>query len=256
MKIKYYIITAILALSLFLIIGIPAAPVINAVKDQIPQVKIQNVSGTLWQGSAQQVTVLSKYVFKNVNWSVCIAYIFTGNACIEIDASYNKNPLSGQFMVNMNQAVQGNNIKTTMTAQALTQLAPLPMGEIAGDFVVDLSSVNWQPGQLPSANGIIKWNNASLTISEMAKLGDITITLSDSDESLVNAEISNTGGQLSIAGQASIAENTDYNLDLKFIPNKNASKNLKDNLGFFSQHQSNGDFIFKNNGNLKKRGLL
>ena len=254
MKIKYYIITGILALTLFLMINIPAAPIINALKDKIPQIQIQNVSGTLWQGSAQQVTIQSKHIFKNVNWSVCIAYILTGNACVELDTIYNNNPISGQFMVDMSNTVQGKNIKTTMSAQALSQLAPLPMGEIAGNFVVDLTAVNWEQGKLPSASGVIKWNNASITIAETAQLGDVTIALTESEENPINANLSNKGGHLSISGLASANTMTSYNLDLILTPNK-ASKNLRTSLGQFATPQANGSFTF-NNDNLKQLGLI
>ena len=256
MKIKYYLITGILALTLFLIINIPAALVINALKDKIPEIKIQNVSGTLWQGSAQQVTVQSKHVFKNVDWSICLSYLLIAEACVEFDAIYNKNPLSGQLNVDLNKNIQAKNIKTTMSAQALGQMITLPMGEIAGDISVDLSELNWRQGDIPSANGVIKWNRASITIAETAQLGDVTISLTESEENPINAQISNQGGQLSIGGLASVSTETDYSLDLNFTPNKKASKNLKDSLSLFARPQANGSFVLKNSGNLKQLGLM
>lgn len=256
MKIKYYLITGILALTLFLIINIPAALVINALKDKIPQIKIQNVSGTLWQGSAQQVTVQSKHVFKNVDWSICLSHLLIGEACVEFDAIYNKNPLSGQLNVDLNKNIQAKNIKTTMSAQALGQMITLPIGEIAGDISVDLSELNWRQGDIPSANGVIKWNRASITIAETAQLGDVTISLTESEENPINAQISNQGGQLSIGGLASVSTETDYSLDLSFTPNKKASKNLKDSLSLFARPQANGSFVLKNSGNLKQLGLM
>ena len=256
MKIKYYLITGILALTLFLIINIPAALVINALKDKIPQIKIQNVSGTLWQGSAQQVTVQSKHVFKNVDWSVCLSHLLIAEACVEFDAIYNKNPLSGQLNIDLNKNIQAKNIKTTMSAQALGQMITIPMGEIAGDISVDLDTLNWKQGGIPSANGVIKWNRASITIAETAQLGDVTISLTESEENPINAKISNQGGQLSIGGLASMNLKTDYSLDLSFIPNKKASKNLKDSLSLFARPQANGSFVLKNSGNLKQLGLM
>ncbi|MCK5002002.1 MAG: type II secretion system protein N [Gammaproteobacteria bacterium] len=256
MKIKYYIITGTLALATFLIINIPAAPVIKALKDQLPQIKIQNVSGTLWQGSAQQVTIQSKHVLKNINWSVCISHLLMAEACIEFDAMYNKSPLSGQVSADMNKNIQANNIKTTMSAQALSQMITMPMGEIAGDISVDLETLNWRQGEIPSANGVIKWNKASITIAETAQLGDISITLTESEENPINAKISNQGGQLSIDGLASVNATTDYSLDLSFTPNKKASKNLKDSLSLFAKPQANGSFSVKNSGNLKQLGFM
>ena len=256
MKIKYYLITGILALSLFLIVNTPAAIVINAIQDKIPQIKFQNISGTLWQGSAQQITVQSKHVFKNVDWSICVAHLLLAEACIELDTMYNKNPLSGQFSIDLNNTVQAKDIKTTISAQALSQIFTLPMGEVAGDITVNFATLNWQQGKLPSATGVIKWDKASITIAETAQLGDITINLTESEAHPINAEISNKNGQLAIVGTATLNPTNDYTIDLTLTPNNKASKNLKSSLSMFTKPQTNGSFAVKNNGNLKQLGLI
>lgn len=256
MKIKYYLITGILALSLFLIINIPAALVIDTVKDKIPQVKFQQVTGTLWQGSAQQITVQSKHVFKNVEWSICVARILLAEACIEFDTNYNKNPLSAQLSVDLDQVIHGRNIKTNMSAQALGRMVAMPMGEISGDITVDLDTLTWQQGGIPAVTGVVEWRKASVTIAETAHLGDITIELNESEENPINANISNKNGQLTISGTASLASSTDYNADLVLTPSSKASKNLKNSLSLFASPQANGSFTLKNSGNLKQLGLM
>lgn len=256
MKTKYYWITGILALAFFLIINTPATLVINSIKDQLPQIKIQNVSGSIWQGSARQITVQSRYIFKNVEWSICIAHLLLAEACIELDAMYNENPLSGQVSMGLDNVIQAKNLKTTMTAQALSQIVTMPMGEITGDISVDLETLNWQQGGVPSITGLIKWNKASITIAETAQLGDIIVNLTESEESPINAEFSNSNGQLAIAGTASLKTTTDYQLDLTLTPNNLASKNLKGSLRLFAKPQTNGSFLIKSNGNLKQLGLI
>lgn len=256
MKIKYYIITGLLALIFFLILNIPAAPVIDRIKDKIPQLAIQNVSGTLWSGSAQQISVQAKHIFKDVSWSICISHLIFAELSVELEAIYNQNPLSGRLIVDFDKNIQAENIKTTMDAKALGQMITLPMGEVAGNISIDLDTLSWQQGGTPSASGVIKWDNASITIAETAQLGDVTINLSEAENKPVNAKISNQGGHISIDGLASIGDTSDYELDLSFTPSKNASNNLKDSLRLFAKPQSNGSFILKNSGNLKQLGLM
>lgn len=256
MKTKYYFLVGFLALSLFLIINIPAAPVYEAVKDKIPQLKVQNIDGTIWQGSAQQVIIKSSHIFKDVNWSVCVMHLLMGEACVDFDASYNKNPLSGQIAVDMNKNIQGNNIKTSITAKALSEMFTMPMGEVAGDINVNLATLNWQQGGVPAISGIIQWNNASVTIAETAKLGDVTITLKEPADNPIDAEISNQDGHLAINGQVSLSDKTDYAVDLKLVPRNKANANLTNSLSLFAQPGPNGSFILKNSGNLKQLGLM
>lgn len=256
MKTKYYILIGFLALSFFLIINIPAAPVYEAIKDKVPKLQIQNIEGTIWQGSAQQVMVKPGHVLKEVSWSVCVTHILMAEACVDFDANYNDSPLSGQIAVDMNKNVQGKNIKISMTAKALSQMVTMPMGEIAGDIDVDLATISWQQGGIPAISGAIKWNNASVTIAETAKLGDITIILKDPIDNPINAEINNKEGHLEISGQASLSEKTDYAINLKLIPRDKANQNLKNSLSLFAQPGPNGSFTLNNNGNLKQLGLM
>jgi len=256
MKIKYYLITGNTDFVVFLIANTPAAFIVDTVKDKIPQVKIQNVSGSLWQGHAQKITVQSKYILKNVNWSVCASHLLMAEACVEFDASYNDNLVSGQLTVDSNKTLTANNLRTRISAQELGKLAALPMGEIAGDIYLDIATLSLKQGGLPTAEGVIKWNKASVTVAETADLGDIIVTLTQSEENPLNASISNKGGQLAISGQASADDKTNYNINIKLTQNNKASKNLKDTLSLFAKAQKNGSFILTNKGNLKQLGLM
>lgn len=256
MKTKYYFLTGFLALVSFLIINIPAAPVYDAIKDKLPQLQAQNIDGTVWQGSAQQVTVKPGHVLKEVNWSVCVAHLLMAEACLDFDASYNDNPLSGQVIVDTSKNMQGKNIKTSITAKALSQMVAMPMGEIDGVISIDLATINWQQGGIPAISGTIQWNNASITIAETANLGDVTITLKEPEETPIDAVISNKDGHLEISGQVSLSNNTDYKASLKLIPRDKTNQNLKNSLSLFAKPGPNGSFTLNNSGNLIQLGLM
>lgn len=256
MKTKYYLLIGFLALAFFLIVNIPAAPVYDAVKGKIPQLQIQNIEGSIWNGSAQQITVQSKHVFKNVNWSVCVAHLIIAEACVDFDAIFNNNPLSGQVSINTGNTIQAKNLETSMTANSLSQLYPMPMGEIAGNIDINIESLNWQQGNIPAIKGEILWSAASITIAQTAKLGDVTITLSEPADNPVNAEITNKDGDLAIAGQLSLGENTDYKVDLKLTPRNKQNQNIKNSLSLFAKPGPDGSYVVKNNGNLKQLGLM
>lgn len=256
MKVKHYLLIGITAFVLFLIIGIPASPIYHAIKDKYPQLHIQNINGTIWQGSVQQVSIESKYVLENVNWSICVTRLLIGEACVEFFADYNDSPFSGQISVNLNKNIHGKNIKTSISANTLSQMITMPMGEIGGDINVNLTTLRWEQGGVPALSGIVLWNNASITFTETADLGDITITLDEPSENPINAEISNQSGQLAINGYASLSNNTDYTVNLKVMPRDNTSENIKNSLRLFAQPNSDGSFNLKNSGNLKQLGLM
>ncbi|MDH5711272.1 MAG: type II secretion system protein N [Gammaproteobacteria bacterium] len=256
MKTKHYLLIGFLALFFFLIVNIPAAPVYEAVKAKIPQLQIQNIEGSIWNGSAQQITVQSRHVLKNVNWSVCLAHILIAEACVDFDVSYSNNPLSGQISVNISNNIQAKNIETSMTAKSLSQIFPLPLGEIAGNIDINIESLNWTPGSVPAIQGEIQWHDASITIAQTAKLGNVTITLNEPVDNPVNAEITNKDGDLAINGRLSLGENTDYKVDLTLTPRNKQNQNIKNSLSLFAKSGPDGSYTVKNNGNLKQLGLM
>lgn len=256
MKTKHYLTIGLLSLFVFLIINIPAALVINSIKNQVPQVKVQNVSGTLWSGSAHQVIVQSQHILKDVNWSVCAANLLLAEACINIEAIYKNNPLKGQLSVDLNNSIQAKNLATTISANQLGQMVNLPIGEVSGDIELQLETLSWQPGDIPSVTGTVKWSEASITITETIQLGDITIVFSESDKYSVDTKVSSKNGQLSISGSASLTASADYNLNLTLTPKNTANRNLKNSLKLFAKPEPDGRFILKTNGNLKQLGIM
>ncbi len=256
MKTKQYVITGLITYIFFLFTTLPAATVIGLLGDSVPQISMQGVSGTIWNGSARRITISSKHVIDNVNWSVCSWRLLTAEACVELDASYRKNSLQGQIGVGITGSLVARDFYTEIDAQSLGDLAGLPIGKLDGLVSIQLESVNWTNEQTPSAVGKLHWKNAAVTIAETAKLGDVEITLIESDDFPLMATIKNKGGQININGESHVSDDGNYISELKLTPNDTTSNNLRSSLALFAKLKSNGTFVVKNTGNLKQLGIM
>ena len=256
MKPRHFVVTSVITYIFFLIVTLPASTVIGLLDESIPQVSIQGVDGTLWNGSAQHVTISSKYVIDNVDWSFCSWRLLIAEACINLDATYQNKPIRGQIGIGITGALVARDLHAEMDAQSLGNLAGLPIGELDGLISIQLESASWASEQIPDAVGHIHWKNAAIIIAETAKLGDIEITLVESDDFPLAATINNKGGQISLSGESHVSDDGSYNLELKLSPNNTASKNLRSNLAMFAEQQSDGSFVVKNTGNLEQFGIL
>jgi len=256
MKTKHYVITAVVAYLLFLITTLPASTVTGLVNDSLPQVTIQGVSGTLWNGTAQRITVAPNHVIDDVNWSICSWRLLIGEVCVDLDSTYLNHSLQGQIGIGVTGNLSAQNLKTSMSAKALGQLAGLPLGELSGLVDINLDSLNWTRGEVPSATGSAFWKDASITVAETAFLGNITLTFEEGDTSPLIARISNKNGDIQVSGNININDDASYALELQLTPNNTASDNLISSLSMFSKKQSNGSFVFSNTGNLKQFGIM
>jgi len=256
MKIKHFLIVAITSYILFLLIYTPASTVIAALNENVPQIKIEGVDGTIWNGSAKRITFTNKHTLDDATWSTCTWRLITGEACIELNAMYRDNPFNSEIGINVAGTLKARDLKTSIDAATLGHLLKLPVGELSGDVFFNIEHLNWSSDSAPAAEGIIKWEYAAVSFAETTELGVIFINLSESDTHPLNASISNKGGHATINGHTNISDDGAYTLELRLLPGDNASINLRKNLGVFAKKQSDGSYIIENSGNLKQLGII
>ncbi len=255
MKKRTYIFVAITSYLVLLTASIPVSLVTNMVNNS-GVANIQGASGTLWNGKAYAILINNNIELKNTSWSFPLWKVLTGKITININSQYSENDISAEVGASFSGNYFINNLKTKISAQQVAQLANIPMAQLSGLISIDIDHALWQQGELPLATGVINWNNAEVTVAETASLGNVTITLSESEQKLLKANIKNQGGDIKINGVAELVADADYAVDIKLLPTASASDNIKQSLGFFAKKQSNGEYLLKHSGSLNKIGLM
>ncbi len=149
-----------------------------------------------------------------------------------------------------------NDLDTTIPANNFAQLANIPLVQLSGSISINIEHAQWKQGELPLATGIINWNNAILTVTDRVSLGNVTITLGESKEQALIADLKNKGGDITITGTAELVPEANYAINLTLSPTSSASNNIKQGLGMFAKRQVNGDYLIKKSGPLKQMGLM
>ena len=256
MKKRYYLVTAAIAYLGFLVMATPAHTALALIKGQFPQFNTHGASGTLWNGSAQQISLPPAHTVKQANWSFRGWRLPTGEICFYVEAQYKDQPFTTQISLGMTGKVYARQLKSKINAKLIGEMAKLPLGELSGEIHIDLDYLTWEKGEIPLAEGLINWNNASIKVAESVNLGNVAIELSDSEDWPLAAIISNRGGQLNLDGNAYITDDANYNLELKLVPEKSAGNNLRSSLSMIANKQADGSFVLNNNGHLKQLGIM
>jgi len=255
MKKKYYIFTAISAYLIVLIATIPANSISQLVDEDMP-ISLQGVNGTLWKGNARTITINNDIQLKNTSWDFHAWKLLTGRAVIDLNTHYLDNAFISEVGSSFLGKVFINNLTGKLPASELAQLANMPLVQLDGTIDINIEHAEWQENTLPMATGNINWRLASVTVAESVSLGNLTITLGESDNEQLNANIINQGGDIKINGNAELVPETNYAVNIKLSPTATASDNIKRSLGMFAKRQTNGDFVFINEGSLNQIGLM
>ena len=255
MRARTYILAGILAYLAFLLATIPASMVINLAADSLP-VSIHGVSGTLWKGSASSVDTRRKLVLGNVQWSFRPWHLLLANAAVDLDAELNASPVNARLSTGIGGGLSVDDLTLNLDAADVQPLIALPIGKLSGKFQLRINSASLNPGETPRIDGTVNWNRAAVTVAETANLGNIAIVISENDDAPLAAQISNSGGDITLKGSFTATETGDYSLQLVMTPAATASDNLVSTLAMFSKRQQNGEFVLNNKGNLAQLGLM
>ncbi len=251
MKKKYYYLTAIISYLVFLIITIPASTAMALLDDDSPVI-IQGISGTLWHGKAYSILINDTVKLNNTEWSVAAWKILSGRIAVQIDTHYQKNNVSGEIGTSFLGRIFINELTAKIRATDVAEVAAIPLAQLGGLISLDIAHAEWKQGELPLASGRVIWEDATVTVADTASLGNVTITLGESEQQQLSADIQNQGGDIKISGSAELLPEADYAVDIKLLPTASANNSIKQSLGLFAQKLNNGGYILKKSGPLSQ----
>jgi len=255
MKKKYYLFTAVISYFVLLIATIPANLITELINENT-NVHINGVSGSLWDGTAYSIDIDNYAKLENTHWSFNPWKLLVGRAAVELDTRYLKNEISTEASLSLTGRLYINNLTASISADQLAKLANIPLVQLDGQLTMNIDSAQWKQGELPLATGVINWTNAIVSVAESASLGNISITLSESEQETLAANVSNKGGDIIISGTAELISDENYAVDLKFKPTATTKDSLLQSLGMFAKKQNNGAFLLKNTGSINNIGLM
>jgi general secretion pathway protein N len=255
MKKKYYIFTAVTAYLLFLLVTIPAQSVSGMINDNSPA-NMQGVSGTIWHGKAYLVSVGDTVQLNNTEWSFSPWKLLIGHIAVDVTTQYAGSEIQTELGLSFLGRYFVNDLTAEVTANNIAQLANIPLAQLSGLISLDIEHAQWKPGELPAAAGEIQWKDATVTVTDTASLGDIAITLGESEQQLLIADIKNQGGDIKIEGKVELVPEADYSLDITLTPNASANNNIKQSLGMLAKRQASGEYLLKKSGSLNQIGLM
>lgn len=237
-----YTASAVLLFFVFLLVKIPA----NQILPRVPlpaDISIRGVSGTLWNGHAQQV-VVQGLAINNVKWQLEMLPLLLGKAAVELDAGSARNPdqisIEGQFVIS----------RSGVKASSATLFAPTPllMAQVELPIPVDASGrarVNIAELHFEHATGCKKlagkgsWLNAAVAgLNGPVQLGNFEATLA-CDNGPINITTA-ADNSLNLDATTVIQHNGRFSVQGRFKVSEDLPKEVHQAATFFGAADAQG----------------
>jgi general secretion pathway protein N len=234
------LIAGLLAYIIFLIAKLPAEQLVSRVK--LPDhLRIQGISGTIWQGRIEQVSIQGIPV-RAVKWQLSPWRLLTGKAVLDLQAGNirNADELSLDGLVSLSRgAVGARDLDIYVPADLLIAQLPLPLPVNArGRFKVALQELNYTQ-QCESLDGSGHWLNAEVAGTQgYIVLGNFDADLSCRDQAvLVNIQEPNSFG---LSAEATVSPALNINVSGRFKPDQSLPQEVHDAARLFGQPDDEG----------------
>ncbi len=230
----------------------PASWLVEQVK--LPaQLKVKQVKGTIWQGSAEQLQ-WQQWLIQPLSWQAKILPLLQQQLQLEVegyfyDGPFNAHILAQQQQIDISQAHYKNNIGN------LSQPLARGMIDLGGKIQIHIKQAQLKNNKVSQLRAQSQWQQASIIAPFKLQLGKITIKTKLVDEKIVN-NIKGIAGDMDIEGTIMITQNQDFSVRLKLHPNKKLPQEVTLSLKMIAQSKPNGDFVINRKGNLRYLRLM
>jgi general secretion pathway protein N len=233
----------------------PAATVVPLLKIPERTAHIEGISGTIWTGSADRVTV-NKQVISDVNWSLNPFSLFGAAIQSDISATLMSVPVTSQLNYSLlSQQTTITDLQGAVNASEVQQAINLPFGVLEGRISFHVTQLQLAGNQLENLQAQLNWNNAKLTLADTVSFGNLNLQLMSTDKGNVEGQLSNSSGDLSIDGQINIAKNQRFEFNASLTPRSNAPKELLNILNLLAPQKSGNAHVLRRQGHLRQLGI-
>lgn len=172
--------------------------------EQVPDVGLQGLSGSIWDGSAQRASVRGQPLGE-MQWTLSPWALLGGrvSAHVRIDGPGVK--LKTDVVRQADGSVRLSGLTGEAEAGWLGPALAIPALEPTGTLLLDAPAVEFDRAQLPrQVDAKIIWQNAGVRGQAVARLGTLTFVASGSDGH-VRLDVSDAGdGDLQVQGSATL----------------------------------------------------
>ncbi|MDD5391772.1 MAG: type II secretion system protein N [Thiothrix sp.] len=236
----------------FLLTSLTQLPA-HLLTDRLPAglpLTLQGVSGSLWQGSASNVS-WQQLQLRNVQWDLHLSALFKGQLAAGLQAQLEGGDLKGTCGVTFAGKLHCRELTLTdLPAQALQ---PYLQGfmPLRGKLQADLASLDWAKNTRPNISGQLEWQEAGVQMNPRA-FGNYTAVFSVDSAGVQQISLNSAPeAAFALDGQGSVQVDGAYQLSAGLRPNGALDEDIKQFMAIsVGMPQADGSYHLEKQGNV------
>jgi hypothetical protein len=255
-KNKYlsYLLIAGFCYPTFLIITAPASLAVSmaTTSGQKHPVSYQTITGTLWSGSAQHLTI-STLQLADVSWSINLPPLLLGKLQYQVtsmDPSFNLNGTAG---IGILSGIYAKDLQGSIAPKLVINLASIPLINASGNLMIDVEHLKIANSFPTVIQGTILWKDAGITSPVQISFGDIQLIPRMGDEKVI-VDISTLNGtlqsKLKLEAILTITPQRDFQFQGNLTPGSEMDQGTVSMLSSIGQKNSDGSIVIRYSGKL------
>ncbi len=237
---------AVLYLS-FLVLGLPAARVVELMDARPEQLSFQPLQGSWLVGESEQVW-LGTLSLGKVRWRLKPVALILG--CLEYQVQFETSIIqkgTGRLGSCLGSRTYVEHFRATVPARELGILASNGLLAIGGQVELDVASLRGGDEIFKEAEGVVQWKAAAIDGQNRLHLGSVTINLDLQDGTLIG-RVSNRGGEVGLGGNLAYGQEGRYELNLRI--GAQGGKQPPSWIGAVARRQGDGSYLLRHSGQL------
>lgn len=230
---------------LFLLIKLPASQVLSRLSLP-PDVDLQGVSGTIWQGRAIAASVHG-LPLQNVSWSLAVLPLVLGHISADVQAGNMRNSDEVSFSGGLNLSegqIQLDQVQAYLPTNLMVSLLPLPFPVKAeGRFKIQFEELEYTDA-CQTLVGSGQWLNAKVAgLNGMIDLGVFNADMTCTDNNVVVTV--KEPNRFGLSAEAVIQANLKYAITGRFKPESDLPEEVHQAAQFFGNKDGQGYYSIK-----------
>jgi hypothetical protein len=233
---------------LFLVVSIPASRVTTRLEQQMKDLSLQAVTGTVISGEAARIVFQGQGIGP-VSWSLRPLSLLLGRLEYHVaskDAAFRG---SGTVGLGLNDVLVVRDLQAELQpGPVINRFSPVPV-ETTGVLKLLIRTLEYETDFPRELSGSLEWNDARILEPLELTFGEVVAVLSRGEDLLV-ASINSDSDDLTMAGEFTVTPSGRYNLNLVLTPGAALAPEVVDTLHTFGQPGHGGGYLITDTGQL------
>lgn len=235
---------------LALLVTLPAATVVGFIPEQ-EKITVTGVTGSIWQGKAQQVNIQNNYQLQELKWHFDWSALITLRLKIAIEF-VNTNGSSGEGEVGLGlSGFFAENLILDGNAPLILSYLSLPVPvNVTGDVSLVINNASQGSPYCEELDGYLVWREANI----LSNMGNVDLKSVDIDltcvDGKINADLKQKSQQIESSINVLLSEGNAYHAKGSIKESPSLAPAIKDALSWLGGKNSDGAIVINLKGKL------